>query len=91
MRTNGRNGGRHWIREGLVEIETTLTVLAGTGRFCHGDTPTMADAFLVPQVYNAERFGVGLAAFPTIQRICQECNQLEAFVKAAPECQPDAA
>jgi maleylacetoacetate isomerase len=82
--------GRHWIREGLGEIETMLTASAGTARFCHGDSPTMADAFLVPQVYNAERFGVALAAFPTVQRICQECNQLEAFIKAAPENQSDA-
>ena len=51
----------------------------------------MADAFLIPQVYNAERAGVDLAAFPTVRRIYQECNQLEEFAKAAPERQPDAA
>ncbi|MBV8452152.1 MAG: glutathione S-transferase C-terminal domain-containing protein, partial [Deltaproteobacteria bacterium] len=83
--------GRHWMSEGFREIEAMLTGSAGTSRFCHGDTPTMADAFLIPQVYNAERAGVDLTAFPTIRRICQECNQLEAFAKAAPERQPDAA
>ena len=83
--------GRHWMSEGFREIEAILTGSGDTGRFCHGDTPTMADAFLIPQVYNAERAGVELAAFPTIRRIYQECNKLEAFAKAAPERQPDAA
>jgi maleylacetoacetate isomerase len=82
--------GRHWMSEGLHEIETMLTGSPRTGRFCHGDTPTMADAFLIPQVYNAERAGVDLAAFPTIRRIYEECNKLEAFAKAAPGRQPDA-
>jgi maleylacetoacetate isomerase len=83
--------GRHWMSEGFREIEAMLAASAATGRFCHGDTPSMADAFLIPQVYNAERAGVDLAAFPTIRRIYQECNKLEAFAKAAPERQPDAA
>jgi maleylacetoacetate isomerase len=82
---------RHWMSEGFREIEALLTKSADTGRFCHGDTPTLADAFLVPQVYNAERAGVDLAQFPTIRRICQECNKLDAFANAAPERQPDAA
>jgi maleylpyruvate isomerase len=81
---------RHWMTEGFREIEAMLTSSAQTGRFCHGDTPTLADAFLIPQVYNAERAGVDLAAFPTIQRIYNECNKVEAFAKAAPERQPDA-
>jgi len=83
--------GRHWMGEGFREIEAMLTGSTDTGRFCHGDTPTMADAFLIPQVYNAERTDVDLAPFPTIRRIYQECNKLEAFAKAAPENQPDAA
>ena len=83
--------GRHWMSEGFREIEALLTASAATGSFCHGDTPTLADAFLIPQVYNAERAGVDLAAFPTIRRIYQECNKLEAFAKASPEGQPDAA
>jgi maleylacetoacetate isomerase len=83
--------GRYWMSEGFREIEALLTASAATGRFCHGDTPTMADAFLIPQVYNAERAGVDLATFPTIRRIYQECNKLEEFAKAAPERQPDAA
>jgi maleylacetoacetate isomerase len=83
--------GRHWMTEGFREIETMLASSSETGRFCHGDTPTLADAFLIPQVYNAERSGVDLAQFPTIRRIYEECNKLEAFAKAAPERQPDAA
>jgi maleylacetoacetate isomerase len=82
--------GRHWMTEGFREIEAMLTKSAETGRFCHGDTPTIADAFLIPQVYNAERAGVDLAPFPTIRRIYQECNKLDAFAKAAPERQADA-
>ena len=83
--------GRHWMSEGFREIEALLTATANTGRFCHGDTPTLADAFLIPQVYNAERAGVDIATFPTIHRIYQECNKLDAFANAAPERQPDAA
>jgi maleylacetoacetate isomerase len=82
--------GRHWMTEGFREIEAMLTKSAETGRFCHGDTPTIADAFLIPQVYNAERAGVDLAPFPTIRRVYQECNKLDAFAKAAPERQADA-
>ncbi len=59
-------------------------------RFCHGDTPGFADCVLVPQVANASRFKVDLAAFPTILRINDECLKLAAFQKAAPERQPDA-
>ena len=83
--------GRHWMSEGFRAIEVMLTASPPSGRFCHGDTPTIADAFLIPQVYNAERAGVDLAAFPTIRRIYRECNKLEAFAKAAPESQPNAA
>jgi maleylacetoacetate isomerase len=82
---------RHWMSEGFGEIEAMLTKSAETGRFYHGETPTLADAFLIPQVYNAERAGLDLAPFPSIRRIYQECNKLEAFAKAAPERQPDAA
>jgi maleylacetoacetate isomerase len=82
---------RHFIRLGFTAIERMLTEAKETGRFCHGDAPTMADAFLVPQVYNAELAKVDLAPFPSIRRICHECNQLDAFVRARPENQPDAA
>ena len=61
-----------------------------TGRFCHGDQAGLADCFLVPQVYNAERFDTDISAFPTIDRINAACLALPAFEKAAPENQPDA-
>jgi glutathione S-transferase len=60
------------------------------GEFCHGDTPTLADICLVPQVFNAERFDCDLSPYPTIRRIVNRCNSLEAFSSAAPGEQPDA-
>jgi maleylacetoacetate isomerase len=81
--------GRHWMSEGFREIEAILASSKETGRFCHGDTPTIADAFLVPQVYNAERGGVDLAPYPTIRRIYSECGKVDAIAKAAPENQRD--
>lgn len=81
---------RHWIAEGFQALESMLTAEAGTGDFCHGDTPTLADICLVPQVYNAERFECDLSAYPRIQRITDNCRKLPAFRQAAPEAQPDA-
>ena len=81
---------RHWIELGLAAFETMLAENASTGAFCEGDTPGMADCLLVPQVYNARRFGVDLSAFPTIERINGECLALDAFDQASPERQPDA-
>ena len=81
---------QHWITTGLKSFETMLTRSEGTGRFCHGDTPGMADACLVPQVYNARRWKVALDDFPTVLRIDAACQEIDAFAKAAPEQQPDA-
>jgi len=80
----------HWIAEGFTALEATLSNAPSSGDFCHGDTPTLADICLIPQVYNAERFECGLSAYPTIQRIAANCRSLPAFEKAAPEVQPDA-
>lgn len=82
---------RHWIVEGFQALEKMLAGSGETGRFCHGDTPTLADAFLVPQVYNALLARVDMTPFPTIRRIYDECLKLEAFDRARPERQPDAA
>jgi maleylacetoacetate isomerase len=82
---------RHFTTVGFKAIETLLANSKETGRFCHGDTPTIADAFILPQVYNAQRAGIDLAPFPTIRRIYDECNKHPAFQKAQPERQPDAA
>lgn len=80
----------HFIRVGFGAIETMLASSKDTGRFCHGDTPTFADTFIVPQVYNAKLAKVDMTPYPTIRRICAACNELDAFVKARPEAQPDA-
>lgn len=81
---------RHWMREGFAALEALLAGHPDTGRYCHGDTPGLADCCLVPQLYNAHRFGVDLAPYPTLQRIEQACLALEAFDRARPERQPDA-
>ncbi len=83
---------RHWVETGLAAIESRLAAGAGaalTGRFCHGDHPTLADCCLVPQVFNARRFGCRLDHVPTVVRIDAECRTLPAFTRAAPENQPD--
>lgn len=81
---------RHWVESGLASIESMLAKDARTGRFCYGDTPTMADCVLVPQLFNARRFNCDLSAMPTILRIDAECATLPAFIDAAPANQPDA-
>lgn len=79
---------RHWIAVGFAAVEAMLQDPA-TGRFCHGDHPTMADCCLVPQVYNAERFSCDMSAYPTIMRIVAHCVALPAFADAHPANQPD--
>ena len=81
---------RHWIRAGFDALEDTLADNPSTGTFCDGEQPTMADCCLVPQVFNAERFGVDMAPYATIRRIVQSCQALEEFQAARPENQPDA-
>ncbi len=81
---------RHWLRLGLTSFEAMLAETPATGTFCEGDTPSLADCLLVPQVYNAQRFGVELAPYPLIRRVVAECLALDAFDAARPERQPDA-
>ena len=81
---------RHWIKVGLDAVEDTLCDNPSTGAYCDGEQATMADCCLVPQVYNAERFGVDMAPYQTIRRIVQTCLATEAFDAARPENQPDA-
>ena len=81
---------RHWIATGFTALEAMLAGNAATGRYCHGDTPGLADACLVPQVYNARRWKLPLDDYPTIRRIDAACGELEAFRGAAPEAQADA-
>ena len=79
----------HWLARGFAAVESWLESDA-TGRFCHGDLPGLADCFLVPQVYNAERFSSDLTPYPNIRRITALCRELPAFSSAAPANQPDA-
>ena len=81
---------RHWTELGLEAVEAMLAGDAHTGVFCHGDTPTLADCCLVPQVFNARRFGCDLSAMQTLLRIVERCEAIEAFRLAAPEIQADA-
>jgi maleylacetoacetate isomerase len=82
---------RHWVAVGFTALESQLSNQAATGLCCHGDTPTVADICLVPQVFNARRLNVAMDAFPTIARIDVHCRALDAFAAAVPERQPDAA
>ena len=79
----------HWIAEGFGAIEPLLAADSRTGRFCHGDTPGLADIALAPQVVNAERYRLDLAPYPTITRIFEACMTLDAFAAAHPQRQPD--
>lgn len=81
---------RHWIALGLAALEELIADDVVAGEFCHGDAPTMADATLIPQLYNARRWGLDLAAYPTLARIESACLALDAFERARPERQADA-
>lgn len=81
---------RHWITEGFQALEKLLSSNPSTGDCCEGDNPSIADLCLVPQVYNAQRYSVDMAAFPTIRRVNEHCLTLRAFDAARPEKQPDA-
>jgi maleylpyruvate isomerase len=80
-----------WIHAGFEALEALLVADRNRGDFCFGSTPTVADVYLVPQVESARRFNVDLSPFPAIVAIDQACARLDAFQKAAPAVQPDAA
>ena len=78
---------RHWIELGFTALEDWLARDPSRGRFCFGDAPTMADVCLVPQVFNARRFSVDLAAYPRVVAIDAACQELPAFAGASPDKQ----
>lgn len=85
-----RDWYRHWIAVGMQGVEGLLAGNTATGAFCHGNSPTLADICLVPQVYNAQRFDCDLGDYPTVTAISARCLELLAFRDALPENQPDA-
>jgi len=79
---------RHWVETGLDVVERQLAAVPST--YCHGDTPTMADCCLVPQIFNAQRFECRLDHVPNIMRVFAACMKLPAFEGTRPEACPDA-
>lgn len=76
----------HWVRQGFEAVEQMIE----PGPFAFGSRPTLADVYLVPQIYNARRFNVALEPYPRIAAVDQACAGLEAFQAAAPARQADA-
>jgi maleylpyruvate isomerase len=80
----------HWIALGFGPLEQEARRLSGGGRYLYGNSVTLADLCLVPQMYNAHRFRVDVAPYPTLRAICAHLETLPAFARAAPQAQPDA-
>ena len=80
---------RHWIADGLAKLEADL-LRGKKGRFCHGETPTLADCCLVPQIFNAQRFKCRTDHIPQTMRVFDACMKLPAFSKTQPSECPDA-
>ena len=81
---------QHWIDLGLAALEQMINAQTARGTFCFGDTPTLADICLVPQLGNARRFGCDLSRYPKILSVEKACIVIPAFADAAPDKQPDA-
>jgi maleylacetoacetate isomerase/maleylpyruvate isomerase len=79
---------RHWVETGLETVERQLVAAPGT--YCHGDTPSLADCMLVPQIFNAKRFNCRLEHVPQVMRVFAACMKLDAFERTRPEHCPDA-
>lgn len=90
---------RHWVRQGLLTVERQLGAWAQARHakglapsiYCYGETPTLADCCLIPQLYNAVRFQVDVSGLPLVMQVNQTCLALPAFQRAQPENCPDAA
>jgi len=79
-----------WAHQGMSALETRLENEPETGKFCHGDSPTMADICLYAQMFNNERFDMDMSAYPIIMNIYKHCAQMIPFAEASPLNQPDA-
>jgi len=80
---------RHWVEQGLAQVEAQLVAQRRCGRFVFGDAVTIADVLIVPQIFNARRFDCRLDHVPTVMRIFDACMELPAFIDAQPSRQPD--
>ena len=81
---------RHWVEDGLTRLEAYLAAEGRSARFVDGDSPTIADCCLVPQMFNARRLNCDLTPFPTLLAIDAHCAEVEGFQRAHPSVQPDA-
>jgi len=88
LKVDSNAWSRKWISQGLVAFQTVVEETAGT--FSVGDSPTWADACLIPQLYNARRFSIDLKPFERLVEIESVCAELECFKKAHADAQPDA-
>jgi maleylpyruvate isomerase len=81
---------KDWIGRGFEAFEARASQRSTNGQFSFGDSLSLADVFLMPQVYNAERFGLDMTPFPTIRSIVEHCSTIDAVASAHPSLQPDA-
>ncbi len=81
---------RHWVAKGFTALEAMLVDDPRKGKHCYGNSPGLADIYLVAQVFNANRFECDMTPYPTLQHINDNCLALPEFERAAPELQPDA-
>ena len=81
---------KHWLGAGLQAMETLLAQHSGSGRFCHGGQPTIADICIVTQVTPAKLFDLSLSPYPRVMHIYDTCMSIPAFADAHPAKQPDA-
>lgn len=81
---------RHWVEDGLGRLEDFVIAAGRSGHYLYGDSPTMADCCLVPQLFNARRLACDLSGFPTLVAIDARAQELDAFRRAHPSVQPDA-
>jgi maleylacetoacetate isomerase len=87
---NVRRWYAHWIEEGFAALEIQLGADRPTAAYCYGDSPSLADICLVPQVVNARNFAIDLKAYPNLVRVADRALALPAFASAHPQNQPDA-
>jgi maleylpyruvate isomerase len=81
---------QHWIAAGFAALEMQVRMHSAAGRYCHGDRLSVADVYLVPQMFNARRYRCDLAGYPTLTRISAHLETLAPFTRALPGAQPDA-